>query len=777
MNAADLQEAIGTVRQSGLFEEPWYRARYCDVGLVGLDPIEHYLRIGYRLMRDPGPEFSTQYYLTTNGDVARSGMNPLLHYIRFGEREGRIPRRPLRARTNIGPDYQPRVSVIVPNYNHARFLPERLDSILGQTYRNIDLLVLDDCSTDDSRDVISAYCQRHPDRVRGLFNSTNSGNVFRQWRKGVENTDGELIWICESDDTCEPDFLEQLVETFHSRSVNLAFGRIQFSDSEGAFKPGLDQYREGAEPGIWSAPVVRPAAEWFARGFGVNNLIANVGGSVWRRQSLPAEVWDEAQTYSVLGDWFLYAQLAGGGRIAYEPGAIAYFRQHGDNTSVNAFRSPGYYSEHFRLMTSLKKCWTIPNETLESFHGKIDHQYRHFEVARTHGDLSRYFDKDALMQVPRVRPHILIALLGFLPGGGELLPIFLANALQEAGFQVSVLEFDPKRSNADMEKKLAAGIPVYTSDFVNEIGVNAFIERTGITLIHSHMVSLDYWFFWQHDFLPKIPYVVTLHGSYEACEVDLKTMSRFNERVSHWVYTADKNLEPLKSFNIPAEKCTKLANGMPDDPRPFPQTRAELGIAEDEVVFTFVARGIKRKGWRVLIDAFRQLRASHPDTVTHLLLCGDGPETELHRERIGPDSHITFLGYQSCINGLYRISDCAVIPTRYMGESAPLCVIQAMQEGIPVIATRTGEIPNMISDGHETAGLMLDLDRDTPRFTEHLMQSMAKMLSSTTRESFGKASRRLGKRFGIDNLTREHSELYAMLLAQSEIQARGSAIE
>lgn len=78
---------------------------------------------------------------------------------------------------------QPLVSVIIPNYNHARYLPERMESILGQTYKNIEVIILDDCSTDNSRNVIEQY-KGFPQVSQVVYNKENSGRVFRQWKKG-----------------------------------------------------------------------------------------------------------------------------------------------------------------------------------------------------------------------------------------------------------------------------------------------------------------------------------------------------------------------------------------------------------------------------------------------------------------------------------------------------------------------------------------------------------------------------------------------------------------
>ena len=60
---------------------------------------------------------------------------------------------------------QPKVSVIVPNYNHASYLPQRLDSILTQTYQDFELIILDDCSSDHSRKIIEKYSQSD-DRIK-----------------------------------------------------------------------------------------------------------------------------------------------------------------------------------------------------------------------------------------------------------------------------------------------------------------------------------------------------------------------------------------------------------------------------------------------------------------------------------------------------------------------------------------------------------------------------------------------------------------------------------
>ncbi|AXV16481.1 hypothetical protein CYG48_12755 [Neorhizobium sp. SOG26] len=83
------QDDIKLVKASGLFDEQWYLEKYRDVAMLGMDPVEHYLWLGWKLGRDPSLKFSTAQYLLTNPDVGRSAMNPLLHFLRHGKNEGR----------------------------------------------------------------------------------------------------------------------------------------------------------------------------------------------------------------------------------------------------------------------------------------------------------------------------------------------------------------------------------------------------------------------------------------------------------------------------------------------------------------------------------------------------------------------------------------------------------------------------------------------------------------------------------------------------------------
>lgn len=125
------------------------------------------------------------------------------------------------------------VSVIVPNYNNAKYLKVRMESILSQTYRDFEIIIIDDCSTDNSREIIETY--RSNPKVTGIiYNGKNSGSPFVQWEKGIALAGGDIVWIAENDDSCTPDLLEKLVHPLEENpGCVVSYCRSLLVDGEG----------------------------------------------------------------------------------------------------------------------------------------------------------------------------------------------------------------------------------------------------------------------------------------------------------------------------------------------------------------------------------------------------------------------------------------------------------------------------------------------------------------------------------------------------------------
>ncbi|MDA1570858.1 glycosyltransferase family 2 protein, partial [Bacillus cereus] len=130
-----------------------------------------------------------------------------------------------------------KISVIVPNYNYEKYLPERVKSILNQTYPLYELIFLDDASTDNSVSIFEKLLSnenKHHLKVQQIINDKNSGSVFKQWIKGVSAATGDYIWIAEADDLCDQTFLEEVIQGFHIDSdVALSYTQSKQIDEQG----------------------------------------------------------------------------------------------------------------------------------------------------------------------------------------------------------------------------------------------------------------------------------------------------------------------------------------------------------------------------------------------------------------------------------------------------------------------------------------------------------------------------------------------------------------
>lgn len=99
------------------------------------------------------------------------------------------------------------VSVIMPTYNCAKFISETLDSIQAQTYENWEVIIVDDCSKDNTKEIVDAYIEKDP-RIKYFCLEVNSGAAVAR-TKAMELAEGEYMAFCDSDDLWMPDKLER----------------------------------------------------------------------------------------------------------------------------------------------------------------------------------------------------------------------------------------------------------------------------------------------------------------------------------------------------------------------------------------------------------------------------------------------------------------------------------------------------------------------------------------------------------------------------------------
>jgi glycosyltransferase involved in cell wall biosynthesis len=106
---------------------------------------------------------------------------------------------------------RPLVSVIMPTYNHAKYIGEAIESVLNQTYKNFELIIIDNYSEDDTEKIVAAFKEN---RIKYL-KFRNNGIIAASRNYGIKNSDGEYVAFLDSDDTWLPEKLEKQIELFH----------------------------------------------------------------------------------------------------------------------------------------------------------------------------------------------------------------------------------------------------------------------------------------------------------------------------------------------------------------------------------------------------------------------------------------------------------------------------------------------------------------------------------------------------------------------------------
>lgn len=234
----------------------------------------------------------------------------------------------------------PKVSVIIPNYNHANYLIQRIDSVLNQSYQDFEVIILDDCSTDNSSQVIDSY-RGHPKVSEIIFNKTNSGSTFKQWEKGIALANGEFIWIAESDDWCEPTLLQELVHGLNmDQNCVISYCQSYCVQNDNIINwqsqhPYLSELVEGSA--------------FIKKYMLTNNTIFNASMVLWRKEYFH-QVSTAFMDYKLCGDWYFWVDLCRLGKVHISGRVLNYFRKHDKDVSGEAMRSGLNYVETLKII-------------------------------------------------------------------------------------------------------------------------------------------------------------------------------------------------------------------------------------------------------------------------------------------------------------------------------------------------------------------------------------------------------------------------------------------
>jgi glycosyltransferase involved in cell wall biosynthesis len=232
----------------------------------------------------------------------------------------------------------PKVSVLVPTYNYARFLPEAIESILAQDFTDYELIVSDDASTDRSAEIIRRYAARNP-CIRAEFHPANLGMVAN-WNWCLQQARGEFVKYLFGDDLlCSPQALGRLAALLDSDPrIVLAASARRIVDEHSRPVDVWNEFREtGRQAG--AAVIARCLEENY-------NLIGEPSAVMFRRAS--ASRGFDPQ-WRQLVDLEMWLDLLGQGDFAYDPEPLCGFRRHERQQTVVNRRARVGPDEHLQL--------------------------------------------------------------------------------------------------------------------------------------------------------------------------------------------------------------------------------------------------------------------------------------------------------------------------------------------------------------------------------------------------------------------------------------------
>lgn len=258
------------------------------------------------------------------------------------------------------------VSVIVTSFNHAEYLRERIDSLLAQTYENIEIIVIDDCSTDNSLQVLKQY-ESHP-RIKIIALEKNRGYADA-CNLGVNVTSGDFIMFAECDDRSEPDQVRFLIDKLKlHEGVGVAFSRSNIIDSNGKLLRDDFECREDSFKALCSKDTVIPKT--LMQRFLLHScVIPNMSAALIKKNHF-MKSGGLSSAYSACADWDFWCRMAMLCDFYYVAMPLNNFRTH-SNSVRSTFSIQRQVCEMFDLLHTSASRMHLDKQSRSQFNVSI----------------------------------------------------------------------------------------------------------------------------------------------------------------------------------------------------------------------------------------------------------------------------------------------------------------------------------------------------------------------------------------------------------------------
>jgi L-malate glycosyltransferase len=383
--------------------------------------------------------------------------------------------------------------------------------------------------------------------------------------------------------------------------------------------------------------------------------------------------------------------------------------------------------------------------------------------------------------------NVLFCIDSFYDGGAEIFAIRLANELSKY-HNIFFLELDPFNSKEKNQlqlldtgkiKLLQAGknalgkwlyhggswifLKKYMWNFYEKYKkskIKYWLKYFDIDIVHSHCWETDFYFS-SLKALNNFKIISSFHGHYESLK---NTVPGFEDKTRHIlnkidrvVYLSSTHLNTLDEYQYDIRKRKRIFYGLK-----YPEQKSHTTFDGGIMYLCMVSRGIPEKGWRETIEAVCTLEMKYSEKL-QLHLVGNGDLLTLLKEK-NNNKNIFFHGYQDDVRSFISLAHICLLPSYYPGESLPNAVIEYLLCGKPVIATKIGAIPEMITYENTIAGILIDLENNIVKSSAIKIAIEKYFKDYSLVEKHSKTAMLASKKFSMDKCVFSYNELYNEVL-------------
>ena len=590
-----------------------------------------------------------------------------------------------------------KVSVIIPNYNYSRYLPERLRSILSQTRKPDEIIFLDDNSTDDSIAIAAEILGGDNVEYTILSNEKNLG-VFRQWTKGLQLAKGDWIWIAEADDSCEEEFLERMLSRARA-NVNLVYAQSTIIDESGDVVAAQNRrHTDEIDPLRWLEDYRVSGVREGVEAFAFRNVAPNASACLFRKNAAEACLgWLERFRY--VGDWALWAEIIADGEVSFVAEPLNKFRRHERSVTRKSSRGRDYLEELAQARLRLARLFPLTRNDVPLIDEFFNRDYVIDGVSENAFEetIAAVISEANNLCEQRRRWCFITTNDASYTGGSEVLWREAAERLRDAGDDVIV--FSPRwRPAPDFHKRLKAkGVKIVTS--MDALEGQFAGSRCDLVVVSTGGEDQGGEWFERLE-AGETPFVIVnqLVRSEGLAAVDRakwKKVKRGYQAAQGAFFASRNNLELMeRRLGFTLKNAYVHFNPFhidADQVFPWPDMSKGVNIAiPSKVHFT-------HKGQDVLLDvaAHEKWRARK---VTFNFY-GEGPDEEelLARAREKALESFVFHGRVNDIGDIWRDNHALLMPSRM--EGLPIMLVSAMLAARTPIHTSVGGAVDVLEQG------------------------------------------------------------------------------